>query len=191
MTKRQLEPIPTAEGRKLETHEEFREIRTLLQRHLVIRTPQGQKSLEIFEVEPFAEMLTPDDQRTFNSKPRARGEIIVLWRRGTPMLNVVVNPNQESVVCIKTCKIDGKEISANQVLTMMGFEAETYGGYKGFRPARTTESDGQQSVSNNPDAKIRIEELAETAGAVLNIRRNVAARTAANSLGVFVNADRV
>ena len=173
MAKRQLEPIPGPEARELETHEEFREARTLLPRHLIVNTPDGSKNLEIFEVEPFAEILTPDDKRIFDAKPRTRGEVIVLWRRGNPKFNIVVDPNEGTIVCIRTCKLDDKEVNASQLLALLGLTKANQGGYTGLRTTVAQRVDGQQTYTNDPQAELRIAQLAETAGTVLNIRKNI------------------
>ncbi len=184
-----LEPLESDEIRQLNEHAEYNEAVSLTGYDLEIQTAEGPKRLQIAKVEPFSEMLQPSHKRAFEKKPRNQGELFFIWFRGnTPFLNVVVDSEQQSIVCVKTLLIDGQEVSATTLLKMMGFERNRFAkgseGAKLFRDSVEGALDGKQIYRQPEGSIIRLEK--PKSGAIVELRKETGQR-AENSLGVFVN----
>lgn len=185
-------PLTKAELRNLSAEEAFRDGLVLLERAVLVDTSEGQKQLKITAVEPFSCLLKAQDKRAFEAKSRAKGEVFMTWYIANPFLNIVVDPDTQSVVCIKEVEIDGRRISNPQaILAELGIDRSKFDdGKDGFRPYKDQtmqKLDGLQTHSDDPSQDIRIAELAETTSQVLEIRRVTNAKIAQNSLGIFVN----
>lgn len=171
----------TAEFDHFKTHPAGAKAVELLNQALVIQTPNGPVTMEIVEVEPFASLLQEGHVEDFDKKRRNVGDVFLTWFRGSPQLNIVVDPENRSVVCVKSVKIDGKPITIPAALTLMGLSTSGFDDRKAYRTAVDSALDGK-ATDGGPRSRIRLVELAENTAAVLNIRKVVKAQ-AENSLG--------
>lgn len=170
-----------AEFDHFKTHPAGAKAVELLNQALVIQTPNGHVTMEIVEVEPFASLLQKSHIEDFDKKRRNAGDVFLTWFRGSPQLNIVIDPEARSVVCVKSVKLDGKPATIPAALTLMGLATDKFKDRGAYRTAVDSSLDGK-ATDGGPRSKIRLVELAESTAAVLNIRRVVKGQ-AENSLG--------
>ena len=80
----------------------FSTILNTLGKTLVVKANNGTETrVRLREIEGFADLSRAAYQRGFETKPRATGEIFVSWHRGSPTANLVVDPNEQSVIALR------------------------------------------------------------------------------------------
>lgn len=188
-------PLPredTKRGRQLNLEPAYREAINLLQQNLVLTTPRGERmELGIAEVEPFDSMLTPGDESAFDSMGREYGDVLILWRRGHPQLNIVVDPRKKSIVCIKKVILDGQAVSFRTVLEeLLKRDGKKRIDLKKIRIyAKGLDGLNVDNPLKEDDPEIIIKSSPRTE--ISTIREATERKVAENSLGVFVNISRI
>lgn len=191
-------PLPsgeTSKGRQLHLEPAYREAINLLRQNLVLTTPKGERiELGIAEVEPFNSIQAPSDGETFDSHERNYGDVLILWRRGNPMLNIVIDPATRALVCIRKVMLNGEPVSFRKALE----ELMRKSGKRRIDDEKVEEFarklDGSKFSLSSPGrrgGRTSVLGIAEPAASEIATLRKVVGDRAENSLGLFANVGRI
>lgn len=188
-------PIKRQEMNDLEGHPEFQAARDLLTKDLILKTATGIKHLRITQVEPFEGLIAENHLAAFRGKTRKAGELFIVWHRGiVPFLNVVVDPENGTIVCIKKAILDDEEITAARIIAELGLSRKNFAagiaGGKTYKDTVDAALDGCQITEKNPRSLVSVEDFKKPDSAVIELRRHFGDR-ARNSLGLFGNCSLI
>lgn len=169
----------------LRQNDSFKMLQRILTKVLKVDGVDGEFELKKLEAFSSLEGNGKKHQKGFDEKERVQGEVFVAWFMSSPILTIVVDPQDRSLVRINSVEQDGKEISIKELLEMAGYKREDYKDAKSYKEAVGEFIDGQQTLSSTYESPIRLEDP-ENGNPVLSLRKETKAKVADNSLGIFI-----